>query len=424
MKYKVIIPYYENIDLLENCLDSIQKHPSGNNISVVLVDDCSNTPMDFNNYPIVENVLRLTERSGFTKAVNAGMKYCFENNAESVILLNSDMEVCVGTFDELIAFSQQNKNAGLVGGMELSMIDPSKIINAGTRPLYKNGKLVNLLDIIRQGEISDDEYTKAEPLDWVSFGIVLITKECYEKVGPMDPQFLNYFSDTDFCHRARLENFEIWFNPRSKVFHKQHQTTKIHIKKNLMKLQEDRERYYSKWLPAVHYERNDRYWNTTIKSNLKNWFPKVLPHYIPSTPFINQFSPLKENYIERQADLQQLMKFTTWNDCDFDDMRTIRRLYLDGFLFLEQKYFRQNSLVFMDDNPLVIFSPHADDVALSIGGLMLSRRGTMNETRTCTFFNRSNQTVPIFDPCLEMWRRHLIVPISRQIIKFLIFPIV
>jgi GT2 family glycosyltransferase len=394
-KNVIVIPYYENIDLLEKCLISIEKNANLDNLSVVLVDDCSAT--NFHpNYSWLEKIIRLKERSGFTKAVNRGLEYSFNKGADNVILLNSDMELLPGAIEHLIAYSKLNKHAGLVGGIEISMDDSSVIINAGTRPIYKNGKLTNLLDLIRADDFKNQKYNQLEPLEWVSFGIVLITKLCYEAVGNLDEQFLNYFSDTDYCHRAQLENFEVWLNPASKVYHKKHQTTKLYLNKNLMKLQVDREAYYNKWLPHIPYEKNDRYWNIHINSSLKNWYPKILPHFDSSIPFISEYSPIKEEVEKRKSDLILLSTFDNWDNCSIETKRAIRNLYLDGFLFLQQRFFHEGATIFMDGHPLVALSPHADDIALSIGGLMLSRRRTENKTRICTFFNDSNYTVSAF----------------------------
>lgn len=395
-KNVIVIPFYENIGLLENCLVSIQENADFSNLSVVLVDDYSSTK--FNpDYTWIDKIIRLKERSGFTKAVNNGLKYCFEEGAENVILLNSDMELLKGAIEPLVNYTYQNKYAGIVGGIELSMDDNTKVINAGTNPPYKNGKLTNLLDLIREDDLNNQKYNQLEALEWVSFGIVLITARCYKSIGNLDEQFLNYFSDTDYCHRARLKNFEIWLNPESRVYHKKHQTTKINLNKNLMKLQADREAYYNKWLPNVQYEKNDRYWNIHISASLKNWCPKVLPHFDPSIPLINNFPSIKEGVESRQSDLDLLKSFENWDNCSTEDKRIIRNLYLDGFLFLEQHYFHKEAAVFMDGSPLLVLSPHADDIALSIGGLMLSRRKTNNKTRICTFFNDSNYTIPAFN---------------------------
>ncbi len=63
-------------------------------------------------------------------------------------------------------------------------------------------------------------YSILENLDAVSGCSMLIKTVIFRKMGLLDPQYFLYLEDTDFCIRARKQNFTISCSTSSKVWHK------------------------------------------------------------------------------------------------------------------------------------------------------------------------------------------------------------
>ena len=42
---------------------------------------------------------------------------------------------------------------------------------------------------------------------------MLLRRACLEDLGGLDEQFFLYYEDVDLCHRARLRNWRIWYDP-------------------------------------------------------------------------------------------------------------------------------------------------------------------------------------------------------------------
>jgi len=48
---------------------------------------------------------------------------------------------------------------------------------------------------------------------------MLVRRKVIEKVGLFDEDFFLYFEETDFCHRALLAGYTIWYEPGAVIYH-------------------------------------------------------------------------------------------------------------------------------------------------------------------------------------------------------------
>ena len=92
-KVIVIIPQFNNVDLLKNCIATLEKQ-SDLNFDILVVDN--NSTDDTRNYlSQKENIktILLNENIGFAAGVNRGFDYAIKNDYKYAILLNNDTEV-------------------------------------------------------------------------------------------------------------------------------------------------------------------------------------------------------------------------------------------------------------------------------------------------------------------------------------------
>ena len=375
------MPAHGQEEALERCLKSIINHESSASITTVVVDDGSATDLKkkiSGQFPLIE-FIRSDEQLGFTRAVSIGLKAL--GNHTHVILLNSDMQLVQGCCDALIDCCSECE-AGIVGGMEISASDPELIVCAGTRPVLRNGRLSSISDLVIKGSVSDQHLFERSQMNWVPFGIVMITRECFESVGELDPRFLNYFSDADFCLRAGSNGYSIWFEPAARVLHEQHLTSQLYRKSGVLRFQADREKFIGKWVPEEISPSREHRFVVSRHLNLSDF--SIIPHVVPGSPIRNICMSLLSS--ETQDDIDCFVSAD--KSVPFD---IISGLFSAGILYHKVRVptldLPGDSIA---DRNIIVFAPHADDAGLSIGGYLrsLCYMGTRPEVHV--IFGRSN----------------------------------
>ncbi|MCX7884025.1 MAG: glycosyltransferase, partial [Caloramator sp.] len=123
----IIIPNYNNIELLKKTLNSIYKYY--NDIKTIVVDNNSKEDVQkiikcFKNVEFI----KLDKNYGFAKAVNEGIK---SSDSEFVVLLNNDVEVEKGWLENLLALIKKDEKIFSVSSKMIQYNDRTKIDDAG-----------------------------------------------------------------------------------------------------------------------------------------------------------------------------------------------------------------------------------------------------------------------------------------------------
>jgi len=126
--------------------------------------------------------------------------------------LNNDTIIPAETLEYLKSFERED-GVGIIGHKIVSMDDPDFIHHAGTGSCFPAG--VHKSGSVRLGQFTEPSYEK-----WVTFASVMIHKSVFGIIGAFDSHFVNYFSDSDFCYRARYAGFKIKYDPKIVVQHK------------------------------------------------------------------------------------------------------------------------------------------------------------------------------------------------------------
>ena len=107
MKVTIVIPNYNGLKYLKDCIDSLYKQ-SFTSFDIIVVDNGS---MDGSCHFIEENyakviLIKLNKNYGFSRAVNEGIK---ASKSEYVVLLNNDTETDENWLANLINCIQQDE---------------------------------------------------------------------------------------------------------------------------------------------------------------------------------------------------------------------------------------------------------------------------------------------------------------------------
>ena len=211
MLTSVVIPNYNGIRYLKNCLLSLQKC-EGEDFEVIVVDNGSTDGSDLLPDSLKLNVrlIKLNENTGFAHAVNVGIR---EAKGEYVILLNNDTEVTGGFVSNLTGALKNNRNAFSASAMMVDMNNREVLDGAGDYYCalgwafaYGKGK-------------KTEECDKGRKIFSSCAGACIYDKAKLEITGLFDELHFAYLEDVDLGYRARIAGFDNIYEPAAVVYH-------------------------------------------------------------------------------------------------------------------------------------------------------------------------------------------------------------
>ncbi len=216
----IIIPHWNGIDILSECLDSI-KQSSFSEKEIIVVDNASNDgSQDWikDNHPdiiLVEN----DQNYGYAGGCNRGA-----NNAsgEWLLFLNND------TVQETEWLGYLAK--AVEGKDNVAAVQP-KIRNYYERKLFDYaGGAGGHLDlfcypfakgrIFLEQEEDNGQYDKQAEIFWASGTAFMVKKIAFEAAFGFDETYFAHQEEIDLCWRLQLMGMHIVFEPNAVVYHK------------------------------------------------------------------------------------------------------------------------------------------------------------------------------------------------------------
>lgn len=214
----ILIVNFNGGKVLLECLKSLKKiiYP---NFEIVLVDNgSSDGSVDIVKKFKIQNLkckIKLVEsRSnlGFAGGNNLAFKHA---KGGYIVLINGDVEVELDWLTELIEFAQETPQAAVFSSKVL-FFDNKKIINSagGICDIYGFSPL--------RGTFDKDicKYDKPIPVFYAHGAAMMIRREVIEKIGFLDEDYFIYHEEFDFCWRAWLAGYEVYYVPQAVAYHK------------------------------------------------------------------------------------------------------------------------------------------------------------------------------------------------------------
>src|SRR5262245_3744073 len=219
----VVIVSYRSRDLLRQCLDSLQRHPSGCPMQVVVVDNASDdgtAEMTRTEFPEVELIASETNL-GFAAATNLGAN---GGDAPYLLALNPDTAVTEGALDRVIAAIEAHPEVAVVGARLLR--EDGSLDHASKRsfptPLSALGHFTRVgrregaggrLAAYRAPEVESGK------VDAVNGAFMLMRRRQFEELGGFDEGYWMYMEDLDFSYRLAEAGWLTWYEPAATVAH-------------------------------------------------------------------------------------------------------------------------------------------------------------------------------------------------------------
>lgn len=203
----IIIPTYNGLDLLSNCIDSIREH-TDSPYEIIVVDNGSNDGT--REYCRRERLIliSLPENRGFPVACNKGMAVAA---GEQLLLLNNDCRVAPHWLSQLLTALYSAEDVGMVGPVTNYASGEQQIETGlgGIDELMEFARTFNRTDVSKWAEVKR----------LIGF-CLLFKRSVYERLGPLDEAFSpGHYEDDDYCFRAVREGFRLLICKDTFIYH-------------------------------------------------------------------------------------------------------------------------------------------------------------------------------------------------------------
>ncbi len=267
MKLSICLTYYNALEPLLECLESIAANPPGCEYEVIIVDDASSHPYGsavaeiFPSARVIRNAVNL----GFAGANNVAWE---QSAGEHMLFLNSDTNVLPGALDELVGYLDAHPEAGAVGTMVLNT-------DGSFQPQCRRGRLTPLTGLtyslrldrmfphhrtVAEYLMRYTDHNEVQPVRALSGCCMMFRRTVLEQHGGLDESLHQYGEDLDLCYRVGNAGWELVYDPQARIVHHGGQGgTNIRVVRSI---------YYfhrSLWLIFRRY-------NTSRVFHLYSWF--------------------------------------------------------------------------------------------------------------------------------------------------------
>ena len=214
-KVSIITVNYNSTQVTVELLLSLQQitYP---NWEVIVVDNGSKTPCkelktDFPWIIYIETGKNL----GFAGGNNVGIK---RSTGDYIFLLNNDTEVDKYFIEPLIERFKQNNKIGIVCPKILYFFQPNIIQFAGFKPI---SPITGRGFSIGYQEKDNGQYDTACISSRAHGAAMMFSREAMNNVGLMAEIYFLYYEEMDYSERFKRAVYEIWYEPASKIWHKE-----------------------------------------------------------------------------------------------------------------------------------------------------------------------------------------------------------
>lgn len=224
----VVIPNYNGMKYLPECLEALQNQESGTPDFAVLIVDNGSTDgsveflkeygasekNDVHDYAearaIVWKNIFLPDNTGFCHAVNVGIQ---ASDSPYILLLNNDTKVYPSFIKNLYKAIEKDPRIFSVSSRMLMWDKPELIDDAGD-----NYNVLGWAYARGKGR-AKEHCDKACQVFAACGGASIYRKSVFEEIGLFDEEHFAYLEDLDIGYRARIYGYRNLYEPTAEVLH-------------------------------------------------------------------------------------------------------------------------------------------------------------------------------------------------------------
>lgn len=202
-------------------IESIKKTIHSVSYELIVVDNASvrNEAQELqSHYPEIK-AIRSEQNLGFAGGNNIGIR---QAAGKYIFLINNDTFIEEDGLAYLTERLESNPKTGAVSPKIRFAFPPRNIQFAGFTPL----SYVTLRNkSIGFGCPDNGEFDIPHPSPYLHGAAMMLKKEAIEKAGLMSESYFLYYEEMDWCVKLSRAGYELWYEPRCTIFHKESQST-------------------------------------------------------------------------------------------------------------------------------------------------------------------------------------------------------
>jgi GT2 family glycosyltransferase len=220
MKLSIVILNWNGSHHLKRFLPSVIKYSNFDWVEIVVADNHS----DDDSRKVVEKefprsrYIQLSQNYGFAEGYNRALQ---GNEAEYILLLNSDVEVTEGWLEPMIRMMDSNQLIAACQPKIMQLDHPEKFEYAGASGGFIDhngypfcrGRLVNFQ------EHDLGQYDDPISVFWASGAAMIVRGDVWKELGGFDADFWAHMEEIDLCWRMKNRGYKVVVCPQSKVYH-------------------------------------------------------------------------------------------------------------------------------------------------------------------------------------------------------------
>ena len=182
-------------------------------------------------YPLI--FIQTGNNLGFAGGSNVGIKYALKNKDFNYIwLLNNDTVIEKIALIEMMALGENNKKIGIIGSKILYYDKPNIIQTLGGTEHITWKTTGKSICSFKKDEIKFN--SDFEIKGYIYGASLLVKKNVIKMIGLFDENYFMTMEETDFCYRACKNNWILFYNGKSKIWHKVSASSQKGVIKNIL----------------------------------------------------------------------------------------------------------------------------------------------------------------------------------------------
>ena len=231
----IIIPCHNGSALTDACLRAVSTSlPRTFGGQIVVVDDAStdDTRAVLRRWATDPRItiLRLKTNRGFIAACNAGAKAA---TGKYLVFLNNDTEPSAGWLTALLRTFITFPDAGAVGG---KLVLPGGELQEAGGVIFSDGSAANFARGERDLQAPLINYVRE--VDYCSGALLATPRALFDEIGGFDELYKPaYYEDVDYCFRVRSMGRGVYYQPASRVLHREGGTCGTDVARGIKRYQ-------------------------------------------------------------------------------------------------------------------------------------------------------------------------------------------
>lgn len=188
---------------------------------------------------------------GYAGGNNAGAELA---QGRYLFLLNPDTVLKPDALRRLVSYMDSHPSVGAVGPQ---LLWPDGTVQSSRRRFPSLGSLFWESTLFGQWfphnrhiaryHMQDVAPDQRQSVDWLVGAAILIRREAWRQVGPIDAAYFMYFEETDWCRRCCEAGWEIHYLPEAQIIHYEGKSSQQVMADRTIRFQRSKLRYTRKY---------------------------------------------------------------------------------------------------------------------------------------------------------------------------------